>query len=315
MANWYPILDKDGKTIGIEDSITHDLRQSTAPNPTQVSLDAMLAQVTRFRVIDGGMVGDEPLRATVLLDTYQSEDLVALRACLRIREEQDQFFHCMCLGQQVIECYGGQDRLAAIALHHGRSIRWNAWKWDALLVNGQLLVEWLAGKGVAGPKREVEAARLRAEEQRRAMERWREAMPPCLQECFDAKPQAMSASEPMVALLEQAYPDAKERALAVLRWFGHGEGPWSGFPGYERVAEDLLRRMPIDVLLAALDQHPLDEAQLEGAARLFASSTLGRTRAAELTLLPDALKAKLLAHSMASSDADKRARASHAFAH
>lgn len=60
------------------------------------------------------------------------------------------------------------------------SIRWDAWKHDAQLRDGTRILDWLAGRGVTGPREEMEADRRRAEETRQAIDAWREATPPCL---------------------------------------------------------------------------------------------------------------------------------------
>src|SRR5262245_55003523 len=73
--------------------------------------------------------------------------------------------------------------------------------------------------------------------------------------------------------LQSTAPDPSQAALdahVLFGWFGSGQGPWSGFPMYEQVAEQLLLDFPTDALVEALTQHQITPTQLEGAARYFA---------------------------------------------
>jgi hypothetical protein len=137
-----------------------------APDPSQRSLDAMLGRVTRVRMLDGGVSGDRPLGKDVLLDVADSESIAALRDCLAIVEDKSTFGHCMCLGDYALQFYAGRRRAATIGLHHGRSIRWSAWKHDALLRDGLRLLAWLADQGAAAPLEAYEEDQRRAEEYR-----------------------------------------------------------------------------------------------------------------------------------------------------
>jgi hypothetical protein len=95
-------------------------------------------------------------------------------------------------------------------------------------------------------------------------------------------------------------------------WFGSGQGPWSGFPSYETVAERLLLDFQTETLIAAAEAARTAQ-QLEGAARLFAGWEFSQHRQEDLARLRPDLKQRLLAHSLESTDEDKRSRARHAF--
>jgi hypothetical protein len=56
-----PVKDKDGNVTGVMDSMMADYLASDAPDHTQRTLDVMLAQVTRIKVFDGGMIDDKVL--------------------------------------------------------------------------------------------------------------------------------------------------------------------------------------------------------------------------------------------------------------
>jgi hypothetical protein len=121
-------------------------------------------------------------------------------------------------------------------------------------------------------------------------------------------------SQVFKAPLAKQFPDTRERILALLKWFGSGEGQWSGFPSYESVPEELLLEYPTADLIAAVQSTTLDEQQIEGAARLFGGWEFSHQRPNDLKLFSAALKQKLLKHSLQSKDQDKRSRAKQAFA-
>lgn len=158
---------------------------------------------------------------------------------------------------------------------------------------------------IAAHEREAEAAEAR----------WREAMPKSIQPLWgDAMRMEVNPDvAPLRAALAQEIPDARQRILALFAWYGSGEGPWSGFPSYEEVADRLLLEYPTPDLIAAAETETLTEPQLEGAARLFGGWTFGQNRPADRKALPDALKKKLLDHSLKSTDNDKIRRARNAF--
>lgn len=113
--------------------------------------------------------------------------------------------------------------------------------------------------------------------------------------------------------LENEFPDKTSRTLALLHWFGSGEGPWSGFYACEMTPERLLLHYPTIELLKAIESTSLTETQTEGAARFFSGNDFDKQRPEDLKTLPANLKKKLLEHSMKSKDKDKRGRAKRAF--
>ena len=120
--------------------------------------------------------------------------------------------------------------------------------------------------------------------------------------------------DPQQAALAQQIPEPTMQIRLLLHWYGSGAGPWSGYPSYEGTAALLLMAHTTQDLLAAAQASPLTAEQKEGAARLFASWEFTRERPKDGKLLPAALRAELLEHSLLSSDEDKRKRAEAAFA-
>jgi hypothetical protein len=335
----------DGRTVLINEATMKHLR-STAPAPSQASLNKVLAQVTHVRVLDWEEVGRGILQRTrVLAEFKDAESVTELRKCLRIVEDPATFGHCMCLGEEAIELRSGAESLATIGLHHGLSIRWDKWKHDAILKNPPRLLAFLAERGVPGPLERYERALREAEEAKRAAARWGNAMPSCLApfwegmmkqdwgfrtvrpsaaipapEARSRKPEAFrrltSDMAAMRRALETSLPDPTQRALALFGWLGSGAGPWSGCPSYECVAERLLLEEGTEQLVAALARtsDALTASHLEGAARHFAGWEFAEKKPGEGRLLPRELRQRLLAHVLRSTDADKVDRARRAFA-
>jgi hypothetical protein len=119
--------------------------------------------------------------------------------------------------------------------------------------------------------------------------------------------------QPYRIALEAQYPDQRERILALLRWFGSGAGPWSGFPIYEEVPEQLLLDFPTLEIVGAIQGAHLADDQVEGAARLFGGWDFRQQRPKDRGLLPPLLRRRLLEHSLKSRDQDKIQRAKAAF--
>jgi hypothetical protein len=130
---------------------------------------------------------------------------------------------------------------------------------------------------------------LRREASRVSWERWSAATPSCLKRFENEMADVFSSvSLPtLLSVLEAAYPNRNTRIRALLAWFGSGAGPWTGFPAYESIAENLLMTFPLDDLLSSLEIAELTDSQLEGAARLFAGWAFGTKRRQELALLPE----------------------------
>jgi hypothetical protein len=160
-----------------------------------------------------------------------------------------------------------------------------------------------------------DAELVRAKRSQEDYRRWREAMPHSLLafEIMDEPVVGEEVIAQMAIALANEHPNGSDRILTLFGWFGSGAGPWSGFPAYEDVPEQLLLMHSTGDLLVALDSTELSQAQLDGAARLFGGWTFGQKRPADGNKLPIPLKARLLARSLQSADKDKRDRAMHAF--
>ena len=73
--------------------------------------------------------------------------------------------------------------------------------------------------------------------------------------------------------------------LIVFGWFGSGAGPWSGYPAYESVTEQLLLYYPTPLLIDALTTSTPSDAQWLGAARFFGNWGFSQAKKGETSCL------------------------------
>lgn len=222
---------------------------------------------------------------------------------------------CFCIGSPLIHLYRDEQKLVSISDQHRYRIRCSLWSSDAPLVDSAKWVRWFDARNIPGPGARSEQMAAQAKKSELAHERWQAALPDSVRPFWRrATPSRTSPDvESLRTAFAAAFPNARERALALFEWFGSGEGPWSGFPLYELAAEELLLEIPTADLIAAAQDERLSEVQLEGAARLFAGGGFAQRHANEPNPIPAALKSKLLKHSHRSGDSDKISRANHAF--
>jgi hypothetical protein len=303
------VTGPDGQWMFV-DSATMEYLNSSAPQPTQTALDSLMDQVRAVRVYEDGCHGDTLLSNDVLLEICEPDDIALLRIALRIVDGPAG--HCMCYGGPTLEMLSAdRTRLALLSIHHGVAIRWNRWGDDAELIDGRLLLEWLALRGVVEPLRDFEEQEARDHQSKQYLARWLAAMPSAL---IPVQSAALGRSGIVLdAALEGGLPDEGQRILALLEWFGSGAGPWSGYPGYEEAAEKLLLGYPTARIVEVVEATQLSPAQLEGTARLFAGWTFSQQRPQDLKELDGTLKKILWHHVKDTQDKDKLARARRAF--
>jgi hypothetical protein len=254
----------------------------------------------------------------VLYRSQSREDVLSLSAALLVTEPK-QAFHCMCDGSPAIHVLKAQREILSITIHHGTAIRASIWQSDAPLSDSEPLLRWFDSRGIPGPRREVEEEKARYQADKRALDRWLAAVPGTLSEekeavfPSDGHPSDAESSAMLRSKLAKGEPSPIRQVRLLFRWYGSGAGPWSGFPSYEQVPENLLLTYPTATLVAVAEATDLSEQELEGAARLFGGWAFWKARPEDLTGLPAPLKARLLQHSLRSDNDDKRARAEHAF--
>jgi hypothetical protein len=272
--------------------------------------------VGRVRIIPFANMMQGAKEQLTLLDTSDPASLESFRRCFRINEDPATFAHCMCFGDPHFELYVGPRLAATIGYHHGRSIRWPAWKHDAHLLAPDELLNWMSAHGVHGPREEVESMRRRAEQSRLSSERWLAAMPECLAS-FRARIidywSGVDLHRPLLDTFQAAVPAPEVQALLLFGWFGAGAGPWSGFPAYEQIVDQLLLTYPTLLLINALTGVEPTDRQLLGAARHFAGWDFHKSKKGESRLLPPPLKERLMNAALATGNRDNIERAERAF--
>jgi hypothetical protein len=333
---WRLIERPDGSRM-LVDPETVEYLESDAPQPTQASLTRMLDGACSFRLVEGGASQGRPLGTNTLLEMNAPEALIQLRENLQVKDGPAG--HCMCHGDPTLEFFDKSgSSLAVIAVHHGHTIRWNAWKDDAALIDGLALLTWFAAQGVEQPLRQYEEAVQERADAEAAWERWFVAMPSCLQPLLayqrefigrvlfipgpprtppptlEAKPPEPSTIDVerfvrVKSALMESYPDALQRARVLLTWFGRGAGPWSGYPEYEEIAEHLLLESLTADLVLAMREPQMSGDLLEGGARFLAGWLFAIHRLEDLGRFPDEVRQLLLAHVRQEGDSDKLARA------
>lgn len=307
------ITGPGGNQILIESAVMEYLN-SSAPQPTQATLDSLMDQVRAVRVFKDGCNGDTLLGNDVLLEVSEPTAVTALRIAIRIIDGPAG--HCMCSGGPTLEMLSAdRSRLALLSIHHGTTIRWNRWKDDAELIESSLLLDWLAQRGVVGPLRDFQAQEAFQSQREQNMDRWLAGMPgPLLPKWSDACDQFGHYDVvPLRVALEHGLPDVGERILALLEWFGSGEGHWDDYPFYESAAENLLLEYSTARIIEAIEPAQLSEAQLEGAARLFTCSSFGKQRPEGRRELPEGLRRALWHHVKDTQDDIKRSWGMQAF--
>lgn len=277
------------------------------------ALDSVLRQAHVVRVSSASGIG---MDGEIRVDLSDPAESARLRTAMAV--ESLPGFHCMCLGDVRFEVFdrdGG--RLAAVVLHHGATLRWGRWESDAVLTDGRLLLEWLDGHGIPGPMRQFEADRQRAEKEAEEERDWLAAMPAGLEGLVDrilvlsrtgGRPSPELLAE-LTDRLRLTLPDPVERVLALLAWHGSGSGRCSGYPLHESVPDELLGRVPIDDLLAALASPRAEERHDAGAVRHLMGWKTRPRQKRDVAGLPEPLRARLLAHARRSGDSDKQGRA------
>ena len=187
--------------------------------------------------------------------------------------------HCMCFGSASISLEGGPAP-AVLSVHYGRSVRWLDTRYgDLFLERGRELAEWMAARGVADVRDEMDESErewVRSDAERRT---WVAAMPESVLQYRDMMLQLSRTSGPplpeLLYQLSRALHDGESneerRIRALLRWHAGGSGRCSGYPAHECVPTELLLAETPTALLTVVSAPDLTAAETAGAARLVAS--------------------------------------------
>lgn len=131
--------------------------------------------------------------------------------------------------------------------------------------------------------------------------RWRNAMPVCLLPFATSLFHNVDTADytAMRLAMQEEYSTPSQQALDLLAWYGQGVGDWRRYPRYETAAEQFLMELPLAAMVEALEDNPLDEAHLEGAARFFSGDLFQGLRGQETAAIPAAIRRALAEHCQA----------------
>jgi len=248
------------------------------------------------------------------LAVYRGDGPAEVGQLRRLLAAHPSDLHCMCFGSASISLEGGPTP-AVLSVHHGESVRWlDATFGDLFLERGRELAHWLAARGVADVRDEMdeseqEEARFEAEERT-----WVAAMPESLlghrTAILELSRTGGSPPPELLRQLSQALTDGESdeerRIRALLNWHAGGSGRCSGYPVHECVPEELLLAETPAALLTVVSVPGLTTAETAGAARLIANWPTQRR--AELSSLPPAAWDRLTAAVADGGDHDKQGR-------
>ncbi len=270
-------------------------------------LRAAIPAPTRMRVRRSGSFSLDRTERKALLDLRDPKEVLEFLSLIEI-DGRRSGGHCMCGGDPTLEFFQGKRLVAALGMHHARSLRWADGQWigDAQLTanSRKRALAWLDRHGVSGPRKDLERQKRQALQVRKAEEKWRKGMPPSLLPFWKKRPTA--DVDAMHEVLAKAMPDLPNRIRALLHWYGCGTGVWSAHPSYESVAMELLYKYKTADVLAALADIHLTVEFKEGAAHFFGCHPFTQRRPDDLALLPKALKKTLLQHCLDTGETFKK---------
>jgi len=254
-------------------------------------------------------------REFVVYRSSKRKDFEELKSAITLKRKGGPFV-CACVDGPEIALSKNKKEIAAVWNHEGTAIGSSVWQGDWENSDPDRWLRWFDARGMKGAREFFNQMQSEYREATVDERRWLQAMPSSLKPLWaKARSQYNPPIEfpdlkPLNAALEKQYPETYDRICALMAWFGSGAGPWSGFPGYEEIAEKLLRQYPTTELIRAVESRNLTNQELEGAARILG----GWTPIPDDTPIPAELRRTLLDHCLKSSDQDKVERARKAFA-
>ncbi|MCO7187408.1 MULTISPECIES: hypothetical protein [unclassified Pseudoalteromonas] len=260
------------------------------------------------------LVVKDPINALVKFESEKREDLSALKNSLVIeRPEADRL--CLCVGNPVIYFYKDDKELGVLSHIGGTNIRFSHWSSDASVVDTDKWLTWFDDRGMPWPRQMFDTRRKEQIQNQKNEQRWLGAMPSSVRAVWAEAltPYGTRDTQRLMTLFTAAIPDKRLQVLALLKWFGSGAGPWSGYPSYENVARKMLFNYSTANIISIINSTQLSTAQTEGAARFFGGWDFSQKRPDDLEKMPDTLKEQLWEHVSSTMDKDKLARARHAF--
>lgn len=278
------------------------------PEDDRSALGRAIRASTHVRVFNSGMLDSRPIAESPVLLLDEPTDVREVQD--RLRVERVTGAVCMCLGSSTFEFLSDEGvSLAVAALHHGDSLRWHGWQNDAQLADGRRLAESLARHGYTAPLDELRAGEERRARDQQLAARWAADAPAAVRGLLPLMLETSRTGHidpDLVQRVEErlsvAYSDELVRCRAVLAWFASGTGKCSGYPVHEEIPGQLLERVPMEQVLASLDEQGASDAVWAGALRHLAG---WRSRPdGDLGLVPLPVWRRLESIAEGSADAD-----------
>jgi hypothetical protein len=222
----------------------------------------------------------------VLFDITQPDVIKQFATLIEIDETQIGF-HCMCLGTYDVELYSNKQLQAIINYHHEVSIRYNGWSSDAGIANTQGLITFLAQLGFTKPQEDYLETQRRQEEDQQADREWLAAAPKCFStywsefDMFGRHPQAL------VDALDAEIPDKAMQILALLQLFGQSKNPWSGYPSYEGIPQEILNNYHAKYILEVYAGSDKNDKLKSGLGRYICSFEFRKVRKKHLQYITE----------------------------
>jgi hypothetical protein len=254
-------------------------------------------------------------REFVVYRSSKRKDFDELKSAITLKRDGGPF-DCACMDGPEIALLKNKKEIAAVWNHEGTAIGSSIWSGDWENSDPERWLRWFDTRGMTSARELFNDLQFEHKKSAADERRWLETMPSSLKSLWSKTlsqynpPSNFPDLKPLNAALLKQYPDTNERIRALMAWFGSGARPWSGFPGYEEIAQKILRPYPTAELIGAVDGRSLNDEEVEGAARILGSWT----PIPDHTPIPPGLRQILLDHCLRSSDQDKVDRAKKAFA-
>ena len=267
----------------------NDYVETMSGNATQA-----VAAATRIRVRPPG-------HASPVFETSDAAEIRAFAATLATKPSTTAF--CVCAGTLLVELENCA--IERLELHHGDSIRWDGSNGNLELVAPSDSMDWLSRRGMSIVRESFDASHAAEVQALDVGARWMAALPASLRPFFHEMRQSSELRSEWSAALATEIPDAVRRAEVLLELYASGAGPWSGYPSWERVPEQLLAETSIATLLDAIGIAP-NAMRARGTLRLLSSRTFRERKRDLRKKLSPAVRDLLRAHALALEEHDDR---------
>lgn len=228
------------------------------------ALRRALTEVSRVRVRSGGTCHRRISEEKTLFEVDEKAEIEKLVDAIRMAEDPSHG-HCMCCGNPSMEFYEGEELVATLGFHHGRSLRWpGGWPGDGAITmeSAHQLCLFLDKRGVSGPLQEFEEGRRREAAMERRHARYLDLIP-------DAVLAGLRNGDGPAAFSEENLPGAGNRALLCFRLFGCHEDSWNLGAGLDEMLEEaLLKQFDLALIQKEVLPHVAGDHELRnGVAR------------------------------------------------